>query len=122
MSIINSDGKNTDWQLKVLKGLQATVDVISSGGMGTTIPTNAVTPNMLISTNDDSIGINARSISIANIGSADGLLSVDGGINFNTLPKGVTVNMDAGGLFDYYPADLFRWNATGTTFLITFNS
>lgn len=122
MSIINSDGKNTDWQLKVLRGLQAAVDALSTAGAGSAIPVNAVIPNMLIATNDDAVTINIRSISIANIGSADGLLSVDGGINFNTLPKGVTVNMDAGGLFDYYPANLFKWDATGTTFLITFNS
>jgi hypothetical protein len=122
MSIIKSDQYNTDWQLKVLKGLQATVDVLSSGGAGATIPTNAVTPNMLISTNDDSIGVNVRSISIANIGTADGSLSVDGGNTFNILPKGVTVNLDAGGLFDYYPGGLFVWDATGTTYMITFNS
>lgn len=121
MSIINSDQFNADWQLRVLRGLQAAVDALSSSSSGSVIPTNAVTPNMLISTNNDNIGVNIRSISIANIGTADGLLSVDGGVNYNSLPKGVTVNLDAGGLFDYYPAGSFVWDASGTTFLITFN-
>lgn len=122
MSIINSDQFNADWQLRVLRGLQATVDALSSGGAGAAIPVNAVTPNLLISTNNDNIGVNVRSISIANIGTADGQVSVDGGMNYSLLPKGVTVNLDAGGLFDYYPAGLFYWDATGTTFMITFNS
>lgn len=122
MSIINSDGKNTDWQLKVLRGLQATTDAIKASNSGSgSFPSTQITPNLLIETGISAIIQNIKSVSFANIGTADGLLSFDGGITMHTFPKGATVSMDAGGFDNFYTANIFRWDATGTTFMITFN-
>jgi len=85
-----------------------------------------VTPNIILENiHNDSLGVTCYSISFASNGTADALVSFDGGINYVTLPSGTTINMDAGGLDWYYEADKFYWDTTtnaGASLIITYNN
>ena len=153
MSIINSDGLNTNWQLNVLKGLQGVIEQLTktiniSGDVNATIvaPLGSlsadesvavalcqeqymakVKPNLLISSGDAATTIPAelRSISFASNGTADALISVDGGVNYLAIPTGTTINLDAGGLGNIYPSDSFGYDTAtnaGSSLIITYNS
>jgi len=64
------------------------------------------------------------SVSFASNGTADALISFDGGSNYVALPSGTTINMDAAGLGNMYPGDLFYWDTTtnaGSSLIITYN-
>ena len=65
-----------------------------------------------------------HSISFASNGTADALISFDGGITYVNLPTGTTVNMDAGGLNNYYAGEQFYYDTAtnaGASLLITYN-
>lgn len=96
-------GNNFPWQLQMLKGLQGIIDTYQSG-----IGRSA---QIFSSTGFGSVPDNTNGFSIANVGAAAG--TVDG----HTLPAGVTINFDPGvnNTITGLP-----FNATGTTFLITF--
>jgi len=85
-----------------------------------------VTPEMITSTGDSatSIGSTTRSISFASIGTADALVSFDGGLNYSRIAPGTTINMDAGGLNNIYDRNIFYYDTvtyTGASLLITYN-
>lgn len=124
MSIIKSDQYNTDWQFKVLKGLQSVSDKIAALGGGSTNPVQVI-PNILYEENSSSsINENIKSVSFASVGTADALISFDGGQSFVPLKAGASVNMDAGAINNFYPAHLFRWDTStnsGSALLITYN-
>jgi hypothetical protein len=61
-----------------------------------------------------------HNISIYNSGAATGTITVNG--TTINLPTGVTVNYDAGGNNNRFPTNNFGYNATGTTFIITYVS
>ena len=64
------------------------------------------------------------SISFASNGTADALISFDGGVTYVALPAGTTVNMDSAGLANMYPGSLFYWDTTtnvGSSLIITYN-
>lgn len=88
--------------------------------------TKIVTPNIIIETaHDDSLGVLCYSISFASNGTADALVSFDGGANYKAIPTGTTINMDAGGLGWYYDANMFYWKTTtnpGASLIITYNN
>jgi hypothetical protein len=64
------------------------------------------------------------SISFANVGTVPITLSFDGGITTVTIPVGVTINMDAGGLGNQYPPNTFAWDTdfVGASLIITYNT
>jgi len=64
------------------------------------------------------------SISFANVGTVPITLSFDGGITQVTIPVGVTINMDAGGLGNQYPPNTFAWDTdfVGASLIITYNT
>lgn len=85
-----------------------------------------ITPNIQISENDiATITDPVYSISFANIGTADALVSFDSGLNTVPLSPGVTVNMDAGGLGNFYASATFAWDTQsnlGSKLVITYNT
>ena len=85
-----------------------------------------ITPNIQVSINDiATITDPVYSISFANIGTADALVSFDSGLNTVPLSPGVTVNMDAGGLGNFYDSATFGWDTQsnlGSKLVITYNT
>lgn len=108
---LNTEGdkkNNWTWQYKMLKGLQAIVDVLS----GTATPVArqfSVERSTGAWTNDDPI----YSISVANTGAASGL------VNGATLKTGEIINLEAGSPNNVFAANFVALDATGTEFLIT---
>lgn len=101
-------GNNFPWQLKMLEGLQAIVNAFT----GVT-PGALRTPNILSDFGPGAVPNGVYSFSIANVGSAVGtvggqLLSAGATVNFNA-----ELNNTLNGI---------TYDATGTTFLITWIS
>jgi len=87
--------------------------------------TKTVTPNLILSSAaTGSIATTVYSISFASNGTTASLVSVDGGVNYISLPIGTTINLDAGGLDWSYAANKFAWDTTaiGASLIITYNS
>jgi hypothetical protein len=87
--------------------------------------TKTVTPNLILSSaTTGSIASAVYSISFASNGTTASLVSVDGGVNYISLPIGTTINLDAGGLDWSYAANKFAWDTTavGASLIITYNS
>jgi hypothetical protein len=84
-----------------------------------------VTPVILFESGaNGNIGDPIYSISFASNGTADASISFDGGSNYVALPAGTTINMDAAGLGNMYPGDLFYWDTStnaGSSLIITYN-
>jgi hypothetical protein len=85
-----------------------------------------ITPNIQVSENEiATITDPVYSISFANIGTADALVSFDTGLTTVPLSPGVTVNMDAGGLGNFYASATFGWDTQsnlGSKLVITYNT
>jgi hypothetical protein len=87
-----------------------------------------ITPNILISTGDAAtviISSAITSISFASNGTADALISFDGGVNYVAIPTGTTINLDAGGIMNLFATDCFAYDTdtnTGASLIITYNS
>ena len=122
IQIYASDGTNN---VPVLVGQQDCVD-----SLAVTLCTQQagvqITPNIRVSINDiATITDPVYSISFANIGTADALVSFDSGLNTVPLSPGVTVNMDAGGLGNFYDSATFGWDTQsnlGSKLVITYNT
>jgi hypothetical protein len=103
-------GNNYPWQLKMLQGLQGIIDALT---VGTCCPPEIRNTNIVSATGVGTVPANTYSLSIANVGAAAGSV---GGVS---VPAGVVIN---------YNAELnntltgIAYNATGTTFLITYLS
>jgi hypothetical protein len=97
-------GNNFPWQLKVLEGLQKIYDFLVGSSLVT-----ARTPVIVSDTGTGSVPV-SYGFSIANVGGAAGL--VDG----ITLPAGATVNFAPD---KNNTLSAISYDATGTTFLIT---
>lgn len=103
-------GNNFPWQLQMLKGLQGIIDALT---VGTCCPPKSRSTNIVSATGVGTVPANTYSLSIANVGNAAGSV---GGVS---VPAGVVIN---------YNAELnntltgIAYNATGTTFLITYIS
>lgn len=146
MSIINSDQYNADWQLRVLRGLQGIIDelhlpsdVSIVAPLGSLLATESVAvalsteqfqlriiPTILVESGTTGpIGTMTRSISFASNGTADALVSFDGGATYAAIPAGTTVNMDAGAIYNFYHQDSFLWDTAtnpGASLIITYNT
>lgn len=101
-------GNNFPWQLKMLQGLQGIINALTAG---TCCPPEIRIPKIVSVTGVGTVPANTYSFSIANVGAAAG--TVDG----VSVPAGVTINYDPG-LNNTIQGISF--DATGTTFLITF--
>jgi hypothetical protein len=85
-----------------------------------------ITPVIIVSSGDSStlIGNSTRSISFASNGTANALVTFDGGATIVALPAGTTVNMDAGGLGNFYQGNSFGYDTAtnaGASLIITYN-
>ena len=96
MSIINSDGLNTNWQLNVLKGLQNIVEQLQDVNVDTSNFENLFiskkrTANFLRPTGTNgSVSAGVYSVSFSSVGTGDAIV---GGM---VLKPGETLNFDAG--------------------------
>lgn len=146
MSIINSDGLNTNWQLNVLRGLQNIVDELNdninanlTGPLGPLPVTSSisvalavdqfdinVTPKIISASNNALVLIpdTITSISIASVGTDNAIVTFDGGTTLVRLAPGTTVNMDAGGVGNRYQPNIFGYDTLmfpGAQVLVTYN-
>lgn len=78
------------------------------------------TPVIISSTGSGTVAVQIHNISIANVGSAVGTITVDG--TTVNLPAGAVVNYDAGGNNNRFAINKFGYNGTGTTLLIQYVS
>jgi hypothetical protein len=128
MSIIKSDDKNTNWQFNVLKGLQSLSNLLTtlSNKINPIVPIE-ITPVIRVEENTPSLLNEAvKSITFASIGTGPAGISFDGGATFYELKNGSVVNMDAGGVNNFYAAGKFSWNTSfgtypGAKLMITYN-
>jgi hypothetical protein len=125
IQIYASDGTNN---VPVLVGQQACSDSLAV----TLCDDQAqvlITPVLLPSSNSTGdltaySGSSILSISFANDGTADADISVDAEANYIKLAPGMTINLDANGVMNYYDPNLFYWNTSitpGASLLIAFN-
>jgi hypothetical protein len=138
-------GNNMPFQWKVLQGLQSIISSVLNvnivGPLGQQSPLDSVSTvlsteqaNVLINTiakrftgaddNAGSFGNTIFSISFASVGTADARISFDGGTVYLILKPGETLNLDAGGVMNYYDAVLITWDTTtnaGSSLLIAAN-
>ena len=105
-------GSNFPWQFKMLNGLQDIINAITGATLGQSRTVGIERP----STISGSITQQVFSISFANTGSQDAL------VNGVTLKPGETINFDAGGVNNYFPAGYFSYstNTVGAELLITY--
>jgi hypothetical protein len=74
--------------------------------------------------NSDTSGVSVLSISFASVGTANALVSVDGGMIYQNLAPGETLNLDAGGVMNFYNGNNFFWDTTtnaGSSLLVAVN-
>lgn len=112
---INSYGdkkNNFSWQYKMLKGLDALLSAFS--GSGSYLAPQTRVTNILRSSSTGTILAGTYSISISNVGVANGT------VKGTTLKSGETINFDAGTLNN--TLDAINYVATGTEFLIIYIS
>lgn len=105
-------GNNFPWQYKMLLGLDKILAALS--GSGSYLAPHVRAPRYSTTTTSGTTTSGVYSFSIANVGSANG--TIDGKI----LLPGVTVNFDAGALNNTLTS--ISYDATGTTFVITYIS
>jgi|688.fasta_scaffold511372_2 hypothetical protein len=124
MSIINSDGLNTNWQLNMLRGLQ---NIFNELAKGIDVDTNDLefilasknrTPNIIRHTGPTAATINipVYDFSVANVGTANGT------ILGQTIKPGETLNFTAGSISNIYQAGTITYNGNGTELVIIYNS
>jgi hypothetical protein len=121
IQIFASDGTNN---VPVLVGQQACSDSLAvtlcNGQAGVQITPNIQVLSGVVGFLPDAV----YSISFANVGTVPIILSFDGGTTQVTIPVGVTINMDAGGLGNKYPTNTFAWDTdfVGASLIITYNT
>lgn len=107
-------------------GAKRAVDDISSWIASSIIPSKAgvsVKSDLLrVSATTGTIVQSVRSISFANVGTANATVSADGGSTFITLKPGETISYDAAGLNNFFAGSTFRHNTTtaGAELLINY--
>jgi hypothetical protein len=139
-----NQGNNLPFQWKVLQGLQSiissTLNVAIKAPLGQQNNDNSVSTvlsdeqaNVLISaqfrkyTNIDSDLSGypiVLSVSFASVGTANARISTDGGLNYTDLAPGETLNLDAGGVMNYYDGSKFYFDTTtnvGSSLIVAHN-
>jgi len=139
-----NQGNNLPFQWKVLQGLQSiissTFNVAIKAPLAQQDNDNSVSTvlsdeqaNVLISaqfrkytnTDSDLSGFPiVLSVSFASVGTANARVSTDGGANYTDLAPGETLNLDAGGVMNYYDGSKFYFNTTtnvGSSLIVAHN-
>jgi hypothetical protein len=141
-----NQGNNLPFQWKVLQGLQSIITNVLNvkiiGPLGQQDSSDSVSTvlsnqqaNVEIGsfikryTNADYDAASAASrtvlsISFASVGTADARISYDGGTSYEVLKPGETLNLDAGGVMNYYDGNNLFWDTTtnaGSSLLIAIN-
>jgi hypothetical protein len=126
-------GTNYPYQHNVLKGLQKALEELQQiiantapisglatettlGNIDTRLTAISRTPNYIRVTNSSTINVDTFSLSVANVGTDDGTFLG------SVIKPGEIINFDAGSLNNIYPSGSFTYDATGTEFMITYNS
>ena len=133
-------GNNFPYQYKVLSGLQGIINAVNAGGggggsvtiagplgqttMSASLPVTIASdqtgaariPVFLRSSGSGTITDVAYSLSVSNVGAANGtFLGV-------IIKPGETLNFGADALNNYYPANTFTYNGSGTELIIIYNA
>ena len=108
-----NQGNNFPWQYKVLLGLDKIFQAISGGGSTSYLAPQVRNAN-IVRTSGSATLTNIYSISIANVGGANGT------VNGTVIGSNETISLDAGSLNNII--DSISYNATGTEFLIVYLS
>jgi hypothetical protein len=108
LGLANTQASTTDL-LRIISGWAATFNSTVS----------ARWPYIITSTGSGSIAGECNSFSIYNSGAAAGTVTLSGG-SAVSIAAGVTINFDAGGLGCKFYSGAVTWNATGTTFIVTY--
>lgn len=121
MSIINSDGLNTNWQLNVVKGLQGIINQLQNVSVDTAdvellLAAKQRTPNLIRVTGLGTLDTKVYDFSVANVGTADGV------ILGQPIKVGETLNFSAGSMNNFYGSGTIAYNGTGTELVIIYNS
>jgi len=139
-----NQGNNLPFQWKVLQGLQSIISSVldvrivsplgqqaSVASVSTVLSTEQA--NVLISpqfrkytnTDGDLSGFPiVLSVSFASVGTANAKISTDGGLNYTDLAPGETLNLDAGGVMNYYDGSNFYFDTTtnaGSSLIVAHN-
>jgi hypothetical protein len=95
-------------------GQEELVVTLSSGG--TVVPVGGApkTPNFIRATGSSSIASACTSVSVANVGAANGTFLG------TTIKTGETLSFDAGAIGNYFAAGSITYNGTGTELLIIY--
>lgn len=132
-------GNNFPYQYKVLKGLQGIIDALSGGsgdtnvtivnplGQDTMANSLAVvlasdqagaarTPGFLRVSNSGTVAVKTYSLSVSNVGAANGTFLGD------IIKPGETLNFSADAINNFYTSGTFTYNGTGTELIIIYNS
>jgi len=104
-----SKGTNFPWQLKMLQGIDALLSAFTSSTSSFLAPKTRTT-SIARPTTTGTIAAGAKSVSIANVGAANGTVKTV------TLKPGETISFDAGALNN--TLDAIAYVATSTEFLI----
>lgn len=89
--------------------------LVALSSNGVKIPSNNVkVPNFIRVTNSGSITSACTSVSVANVGAADGTFLG------TTIKIGEVLNFDAGAIGNYFTAGSIAYNGTGTELLIIY--
>jgi hypothetical protein len=107
-------GNNFPYQLQNLQVLGLILEALG----GSTTGVVAKQAEVSVKNGPGSLPVKTYTFSVYNSGSAAGTFNAGSGSI--SLPAGVTLNYDAGGLTHFFDANTFAWDATGTTFIITY--
>lgn len=107
-------GNNFPYQLQNLQVLGLILEALG----GSTTGVVAKQAEVAVKNGPGSLPVKTYTFSVYNSGSAAGTFNAGSGSI--SLPAGVTLNYDAGGLTHFFDANTFAWDATGTTFIITY--
>jgi hypothetical protein len=131
-----NQGNNYPWQYKVLLGLQAIADAVSSGtdvtivnpigqepmanSVSVTLASDqtgvARTPEFLRRSVAGTVNVITYSLSVSNVGAANGIFLG------STIKPGETLNFSADAVNNYFAAGMFSYDGTGTELIIIYNS
>jgi hypothetical protein len=108
--------RNAEATQLLIKALLTTIDADTSNIAADTTATR--TAKVISTSTSGTIPGNPMTVSIFNANTMSGSVTIDG--TTISVPGGVTLSYDAGGLNNKFATGNFVYNATGTTFIITY--
>ncbi len=110
-------GNNFPWQLKMLQGIQGIITTLTTQANPVLIQSGIDTVNGINSINTYIGGTSKLlTLSIYNQDLVNPILvSTNGGASYTSVPKGVTINYDAGGSLNYFNPNLIVIDSDTTT-------